>query len=281
MNNNHDTHSFALYIPSLSNLVKSNPHHKSLDITDADFLHRISSVLRLEAGEAVILFDQTMHCTATISEIIKKKLIRVTVHALIENTVCAPEITFLLPLLKRDALETALYALTEVGVNKIQLVLTSKSQKSWSQKDQERANKINIAAAEQSKNFAFPVIQPPIPLEQALACINPKSQRIFFDPTGIPLKDFLGPSICTCGATQDVYLRLHMVSDCEAIVSNHGRGERSVVFTLAIGPEGDLTSAEKQLMQKNGFIFCVLTPTILRASQAAALSAGIIRSMIR
>jgi 16S rRNA (uracil1498-N3)-methyltransferase len=250
MNNNHDAHLFALYIPSLSDLVKSS-HRKSLDITDADFLHRISSVLRLEVGEAVILFDQAAHCTATIFEIVKKKLIRVTVHALVENIVCAPEITFLLPLLKRDALEAALYALTEVGVNKIQLVVTSKSQKSWSQKDQARARKVSIAAAEQSKNFAFPVIHAPIPLEQAFACINPKSQKFFFDPTS-PL------------------------TPTELV-----RGERSAVFTLAIGPEGDLTPTEKQLMQKNGFIFCALTPTILRASQAAALSAGIIRSMIR
>ena len=37
----------------------------------------------------------------------------------------------------------------------------------------------------------------------------------------------------------------------------------------------------RQLLKKAGFVFTALTPTILRACQAAALAVGIIRSLIR
>ena len=43
----------------------------------------------------------------------------------------------------------------------------------------------------------------------------------------------------------------------------------------------DLTEQEKNLLQDQGFLFCALTPTILRAQQAVALSAGLIRSLLR
>ena len=49
---------------------------------------------------------------------------------------------------------------------------------------------------------------------------------------------------------------------------------------LLIGPEGDLALQEKELVAGK-MQFCALTPTILRASQAAALSIGIVRSVGR
>ena len=50
----------------------------------------------------------------------------------------------------------------------------------------------------------------------------------------------------------------------------------SKIFLLW-GPEGDLTSTEKQQVLTAGFQFSKLTPTVLRASQAVAVGLGLIR----
>ena len=50
---------------------------------------------------------------------------------------------------------------------------------------------------------------------------------------------------------------------------------------MLVGPEGDLTHEEKQFVDDHGFIFCKLTPTIMRAHQAVAVGLGVLRSMLR
>jgi 16S rRNA U1498 N3-methylase RsmE len=47
------------------------------------------------------------------------------------------------------------------------------------------------------------------------------------------------------------------------------------------GPEGDFTLEEKELLKKHNFIAAQLTPTILRAQQAVAISLGVVRSFFR
>ena len=169
------------------------------------------------------------------------------------TTALRPTVTFLLPLLKRDDFEGALYSLAEIGVNSIQLVATHKTHTSWSdERDGERARRILIAAAEQSKNYAMPELKAPVALDKALQAMNmTDSTKIFFDPLG---ESFFA-----------VMSALH--------------GNQPDHIVLLIGPEGDLTAQEKEMVHQKGFIFCALTPTIVRAVQAAALGAGLVRSL--
>ena len=48
----------------------------------------------------------------------------------------------------------------------------------------------------------------------------------------------------------------------------------------SVGPEGDLTLEEKAYLKQLGFVFCALTPTVLRAQQAVALGLGVLRSYL-
>ena len=48
-----------------------------------------------------------------------------------------------------------------------------------------------------------------------------------------------------------------------------------------VGPEADLLLEEKQQLHENGFTFCKLTQTVLRAQQAAVVSLGIFRSILK
>lgn len=241
-------HEFSFYFNGLSEQLSKNS--KSVTITYPDLIHRIMFVVRLELGDECILFDNAQRVHVSINQMVKHKLVHAEVLQVQNNIQIVPKITILLPLLKRESLESALYSLTEVGVNTIQLVITQKSQQKWTAKDQERAFAIIHSAAEQSKQFAEVKLLEPIELEKVIGQIN-ASQKIFFDPTGLYL----------------------------SALTTAFNGSQS--FALAIGPEGDLTTYEKELLKKAGFTFTALTPTILRACQAASLAVAIIRSLVR
>jgi 16S rRNA (uracil1498-N3)-methyltransferase len=247
-----EKHEFALFIGSLSLLIQGKSFGDTLTVSDEKLLHRMVTVLRLQSGEQCVFFDQHVHVSVVIIAFIGKKHIQLKIQSVIKNILLQPTITFLLPLLKRDDYESALYALAEVGVTTIQLIFTQKTaHQSYTNRDDERAQRILIAAAEQSKHFAYPQLKEPISIEAALKKYDADA-KIFFDPAG---KRFV-----------------------EVMEILWNKKPQNVV--LLIGPEGDLNADEKKIVQMNDFIFCALTPTIVRAVQAATLGAGFVRSLL-
>lgn len=250
---NKEKHEFALFMESLSIVMHDKKNHDTLVISDEKLVHRMAHVLRLKVEDTCVLFNRNIQVSVRVAAFIGKKQVSVTVYSIQAIHVFKPTITFLLPLLKRDDYESALYALTEVGVNTIQLVVTQKTAHHWSgNRDSERAERIVISAAEQSKNFAYPDVKAPIPLEAALQKWGKADMKIFFDPEGKKLFDIM-----------------------------HGmHGNKAKDILLLVGPEGDLHLEEKKMIQDNDFLFCALTPTVMRAVQAAALGAGFVRSLV-
>ena len=244
-------HQFALYIYDVTALLQALPSHGRLCISSKDIHHRITRVLRLQSGDSLILFDRTVHVVASIDRIAPRDEIDFVVGSAQKNNLYAPSITVALPLLKREALESAVYGLTEVGVTTIQLITTEKGQQRWQgEKEYDRLQRIIIAAAEQAKNFALPVLFEPISLKDFIDVQRTfkNNKTIFFEPTGTAAAKLI-PSL-SCDIQQ---------------------------FTLLIGPEADLSEHEKQLLAKADVTFCSLTPTILRAQQAAILGAAMFR----
>ncbi len=245
-------HQFAFYTEYVS-LLHKNAAHSSVLLQDLDLVHRIATILRLEKGEEVVLFDAHHHCPATITVIDPRRSILVDLHEINENKRLSPTVEWLLPLLKREAFEESLYTLAELGATSIQPVFTHKTNRFWSEKDEVRCKKILIAAAEQSKQYALPQIQPILPLDiWLMKAQSPLTIKIFFDPQGIRLRE-------TFALIE--HQKLHHI------------------IALA-GPEGDLTYEEKLMVTDQGFIFCALTPTVLRAQQAIAVGLGAMRSML-
>ncbi len=239
-------HQFAVFTPDLNKL--STP----------ELYHRIIRVLRLNTGDQVIIFDRKQHVLAELSTITKNNLALKFIGSLVANQDLKPEITVCLPLLKREALEAALYSCVELGANTIQLLVTAKSEpagQKYSAGNFERLEKIMIAAAEQSKNFKIPELLAPVKLDSFLKSesffsAKIKTGKIFFDISGVPA--------------------LALIPEAKSA---------NQIFCLW-GPEADLTSIEKELVLAAGFKFSKLTPTVLRASQAVALGLGLIRSLI-
>lgn len=246
-----NSHEFALHVPELSKiLIKkgSKDFEPTLTLAEQELVKRIKHVLRLEAGEQCILFDRTYHAEVVLTAV--SKTVQCTVKNYTSNKQLEPKITCLLPLLKREALTDAIYAATELGATEIQLVITEKIQRQAH--DQERLERIVIAAAEQSKNFALPTLVSPQLLSDSIAKLV-VSTRIFFDPQG-----------------NNLYNTITQLKKKEP---------ENIV--LLIGPEGDLSEKEKEFIKQQGFEFCALTPTVLRAPQALTVGLGALRSSLK
>src|SRR4030095_5339008 len=249
-----EKHEFALFVESLGLLIQTVGPGQIFIISDEQLVHRITIVLRLGINDNCVVFDRTLYASCIIVAFVGKKQIHMKIQSKQCTIAVRPAITFLLPLLKKDDYEGALYALVEIGVTTIQLVSTQKTAGTWSDDHSwDRAQRIIIAAAEQSKNYCFPVLKAPVALDVALRDMDTnESVKIFFDPAG---------------------------KQCFSVMQMlHGSQPHAIV--LLIGPEGDLSVEEKEIVRKKNFIFCALTPTIVRAVQAAALGAGLVRSLL-
>ncbi len=170
MPNKNQKHIFSFYIDRLSFLLSSVEIGSLAVLKDKNVYHRIIRVLRLHSGDSCILFDSIIHVHFLIQKLVNKQEIYGVIKQKKYNKILQPHITSILPLLKRDDIETALYSLVEMGVNRIQLMITNKVQRKWGgKKEKEHLQKVIVAAAEQSKNFSIPLLHPPQSFEQVIA----------------------------------------------------------------------------------------------------------------
>ena len=236
-------HEFALFYPDLT--LQNNV--REFTVVDKTFIQRLLHVLRLKEGDQCIIFDHTMHAQVKLKDCSKKSC-SFLVSSWHKNTVLKPQITALLPVLKRDAFESAIYSCAALGATTIQLIKTEKTRKWQGDKELDRLQRIVISASEQSKNFLFPVINAPVDLSKVLDLYKKVPNKLFADSKGLCFSD--------------------------AFKKTNDKKK----FLLFVGPEGDLTTQEKELLKQN-FIFCKLTPTILKSEQALALMLGAIRML--
>lgn len=239
-----NAHLFSLFAPGV--FTSAWARNSIITLQDPDLLHRMIKVLRLNNGDRVVLFDQKQYVHVLIEHVSKKDL-KILIETIADIVPFTQPMIFLLPLLKRDALEQAVYSLCEIGATTIQLVITEKSRQSlMSEKEFVRLRSIIVAAAEQSKHYGMPELHAPKKLVDAICDTPQKIDKVVFDPSG---QSFFK-------------LREHF--------SNQGS-------CLLVGPEGGLTYLELAQLDQNLFYRCLLTPTTLRAVQAVAVGAAIIR----
>ncbi len=238
-----EKHQFAIYYKDLPAVAVG----KKLSILDEEIVRRVLSVLRLSAKDSCVFFSDSVVVTCLLTDI-KKRNFDCVVQVVEPVRAVEPSVTLLLPLLKREALESAIYSATAMGVNVIQLVMTEKSLTWGGAKEMNRLYRVAISAAEQSKQYAVPNIKIPKKLEMLL------QESLSF----------------SC--------KLHADVEGNSLINLSASFAIAKDFLLSVGPEGDLTKEERVSMQSAGFTFCRLTPTVLKAEEAARLLIGIVRS---
>ena len=234
-------HRFAFFA-SLEGSAKKD--QQLFSIQDEVLRKRIALILRMKKGDHLTLFDHEDSADVILEEVSKKSVqYRILSTQKIERS--TPEIICLLPLLKREALEQAISRLAILGVSTIQLVVSEKSRQSLTQKETARLQKMMVAAAEQSKQFAMPELLVSKKLEESFSELN-FEHAFLFDQYGESSRKIL---------TQ----------------------KYSKPILLAFGPEGDFTETEKQFFKKNNFKALLLTTSILRTIDAVLLGVGLFR----
>ena len=271
MKTNIQKHKFAFFVEDLSKI------EKSFFIQDKELVKRITSVLRLKTEDEIIFFDRKISLDSEIISISKDKIeIKINKKFKIESI--KPEINIFIGLLKKESFEEILYSCVELGATSITPLITEKIHKNWwSNKFKERFDKILISAAEQSKNFFIPELNEPIKLSQLgsyfdTSCFTIASQDTQYDRGPLISSDSVGI------VSRNVITILLDVNG-QSLFSTFNQVKDKSTFNLIIGPEGDFSDSEKKLMKKNNFIFCKLTPTVLRSIQALNVGLGSFRAL--
>jgi 16S rRNA (uracil1498-N3)-methyltransferase len=194
--------------------------------------HYLANVLRLGEGAELLLFDgQSGEWRAVIAGAAKKRLV-VRAEEQVRPAETLPELTLAFAPVKRAPLEWLVEKATELGIARLQPVVTQRTV--VERLNLERLAAIAIEAAEQCGRTLLPSIAEPIKLDVLLR--DTTGMLLFADETGgKPMLEALQPGPAT----------------------------------ILTGPEGGFTPDEREAILAAGATGISLGPRILRAETAA------------
>lgn len=211
-----------------------------------DQAHYLRHVLRLEPGSAVALFNgRDGEFRAVIAEA-NKRACRLTVETLLRPYQAVPDVWLCFAPIKQGRIEMIVEKATELGVGRLQPVITRRTQ--MQKVNAERLAAHAREAAEQCERLDVPDVAPAVTLEKLLQGW-PAERRLF---------------VCAERA------------DAPALMTAaQGQG----ACALLIGPEGGFAPEElTQIMALPQVVTVSLGPRILRAETAAIAALAILQS---
>jgi 16S rRNA (uracil1498-N3)-methyltransferase len=213
--------------------------------------HHARSVLRMRIGESLVVFDGRGNEFEALVDATDRRQIRVriltSVDAIRESSL---RLIVALPPLKHDLMSLVVQKCTELGVNEIWPVTTSRAdvegRSAIHGARYERWSRIAISASEQCGRSVVPEIRPVINLVDLLT-LPFEGARILCCAWGVPL------------------------SDCMPITS-------PTEVILLVGPAGGLTDDESERAVESGFLPVTLGPRLLRAETAVIAAVTLCQS---
>ena len=151
-------------------------------VLDGAAANYLGNVLRLGAGSAVKLFDdRTGEWLATIAEAGRKRVF-LTVGARVRPREVVPDLVLCFAPIKRGRVDWLVEKATELGVARLQPVITERTEVRSLNLDRLRAHVVE--AAEQCERTALPVLAEPLPLRRALDDWPADRALLFADERG-------------------------------------------------------------------------------------------------
>jgi 16S rRNA (uracil1498-N3)-methyltransferase len=220
---------------------------------DGDQANYLRSVLRLKAGDAVLIFNgREGEWRATLAEAGR----RGAALAVSEQTraqTMAFDLHYLFAPLKHARLDFMVQKAVEMGAARLQPVLTRHTQVSRINLERMRANAIE--AAEQCGILTLPDIAEPLSLEAALAARDAARLLVFCDEAA-------------------------EVTDPVAALASVG-GNRPMPLAVLVGPEGGFSEDERaMLLRLPNVVQLALGPRILRADTAAVAALALVGAVL-
>lgn len=208
------------------------------------------SVMRLQPGAALLLFNGRDGEWRAVVELAGKRDCVLRVETQTRPLSVPPDLELAVALVKRGPLETIVEKATELGVRRIHLLLTRRTNADHAR--MERLEAIAMEAAEQTGRVELPELCAPVKLDAWLAG-RPAGRRLMFcDEAGDdPQAEWGGEA----GRARPALAALP-------------QGEAA--WTILIGPEGGFAPEERSQLRALADVTPVtLGPRILRADTAA------------
>jgi 16S rRNA (uracil1498-N3)-methyltransferase len=216
-------------------------HEDTFTLTDQDLVHQIVTVLKITAGEHIVLTngagDDAEFEVETTS---KKEVVLKKVSEWKNKTELEKDITLYISLLKRDNFELVVEKVTELGVRAIVPLISSRTIKTGF--NRERIEKIMKEAVEQCGGSIVPLLTDPLSFKEALTETG-EDKKIIFDGTGEIIE-----------------------------LSNKKSSESMALF---VGPEGGWESGELEMAKESGFEILSFGPRTYRGETAAIVAVSL------
>jgi len=223
---------------------------------DAAQAHYLTSVLRLEAGDPVLIFNgMDGEWKARLATPGKRNAV-LTVEARTRPQPLPGNLHYMFSPLKRARLDYLVQKAVEMGVSRLQPAMMRHTQAERVNLDRIRANAIE--AAEQCGILGLPEIMEPVDLRVALAALSPLRLLVFCDEDA-PCADPVA-----------------------VLRSAFGEGRADVAgIALLIGPEGGFADEERAILLRRPHVARIsLGPRILRADTAAVAALAIVQAAV-
>jgi 16S rRNA (uracil1498-N3)-methyltransferase len=219
--------------------------------------HYLAGVLRLTAGDRVLAFNGTDgEWQSTFAPVGKKAALRLEDQARPQTP--PGDLHYLFAPLKRARLDYMVQKAVEMGVSRLQPVMSRHTQAERINLERMRANAIE--AAEQCGILNLPEIMPPLALERAVAALEPERHLVFCDEDAPP-----GDPVAA------------LARDITGAASPPAAPRRPLA--VLIGPEGGFDDAERAFLVRRPHTSRIaLGPRILRADTAAVAALAIVQA---
>jgi len=227
--------------------------------------HYLRNVLRLKPGDGVLVFNgKDGEWKAALADG-KRPALNVSEQTRPQTE--PQDLHYLFAPLKHERLDYMVQKAAEMGVSRLQPVLTQHTQVKRVNLDRMRANAIE--AAEQCGVLSVPEITEPMSFARALAARKPDRLLVFCDEAA----DVNDPVAALADARQAPSAMLPLT------MSGAGSGPQSLA--LLIGPEGGFAEAERAaLLKQTNIVRLSLGPRILRADTAAVAALALIQTVM-
>lgn len=202
--------------------------------------HYLASVMRQGLGDELLLFNgRDGEWRARITAV-TKRAVGVRAETLERPQTAGPDLDLVIALVKRGRLETIVEKAAELGVRRVRLVVTERTNAERTRVD--RLTAIATEAAEQTGRLDVPEILEPVKLDKLAASLEPERRLLFCDEAG----------------------------DAKPVADALAGEARGAPWAVLIGPEGGFSPAERTLLRALAFaVPASLGPRILRADTAA------------
>ena len=208
----------------------------------------LTQVLRVETGEVYEISDNDAVYLAEVETARKQHVAFRVIEALAPDPAPIP-VSIYVALIKFERLEVLFEKATELGVTRIHLVETERSERGLERaapKRMPRWRRIILEASQQSRRSRMPELHGPMRLKQALGA--EAGYRLFLDELRT------GPSIV------DVV-------------------QGAAATAILAGPEGGWTEHERQEILAAGWASVSLGPLVLRTETACVAAASVLSSV--